>query len=368
MTERIECLVIGAGVVGLAVGRALARRGREVLVLEATSAIGTGISSRNSEVIHAGIYYPPGSAKARLCVEGRRRLYEYCEAHGVSFRRCGKLIVATEETQLPALKAIEQKARRNGVDDLRWLSSAEAQRLEPALSCVGALLSPSTGILDTHAFMLSLQGEIEAGGGTVLCNAAATGGRRVDGVLRLRAGRAESAMEIAPSVVVNSAGLHAQQVAQSLGVPPEAIPPLRYAKGNYFALQGTSPFRHLVYPVPEPGGLGVHLTLDLAGRARFGPDVEWIERLDYSVDPGRAARFYGAIRRYWPALPDEALVPAYAGIRPKLGGPEAPAADFLIQGPRAHGLPGLVNLYGIESPGLTSSLAIAEQVADTVSG
>lgn len=368
MTERIECLVIGAGVIGLAVGRALARRGREVLVLEAAGTIGSGISSRNSEVIHAGIYYPQGSAKARLCIEGRRRLYEYCGAYGVPFRRCGKLIVATEETQLPALKAIEEKARRNGVDDLQWLSRAEAQGLEPALSCVAALLSPSTGILDTHVFMLSLQGEIEAAGGTVLCNTAVTGGRQVDGILRVRAGSAESAMEIASSVVVNSAGLNAQPLARCLGVPLEAIPPLRYAKGNYFGLQGSSPFRRLVYPVPEPGGLGVHLTLDLAGRARFGPDVEWVERLDYSVDPGRAARFYRAIRRYWAALPDEALAPAYAGIRPKLGGPEAPAADFLIQNSEAHGIAGLVNLYGIESPGLTASLAIAEQVADTVSG
>ena len=366
MAERVECLVIGAGVVGLAVARALARRGREVLVLEAESAIGTGVSSRNSEVIHAGIYYPPGSAKARLCLEGRRRLVEYCETHGVPFRRCGKLIVAPDETQLPGLKSIEETAHRNGVDDLKWLSPVEAQRLEPALSCAAALLSPSTGILDTHAFMLSLQGEIEAAGGTVLCRTPVMSGR-IEELLCLQAGSAEGAMEIAASIIVNSAGLQAQQVARSLGMPRQTIPPLHYAKGNYYGLQGRSPFRHLVYPVPEPGGLGVHLTLDLAGQARFGPDVQWIERPEYSVDPGRATHFYREIRRYWAALPDGALTPAYAGIRPKLGGPGAPAADFLIQGPEAHGVPGLINLYGIESPGLTASLAIAEQVADAVS-
>ena len=366
MAERVECLVIGAGAVGLAVARALARRGREVLVLEAESAIGTGVSSRNSEVIHAGIYYPPGSAKARLCLEGRHRLYEYCEAHGVPFRRCGKLIVATDEAQLPKLKSIEETAHRNGVEDLKWLSPAQAQRLEPELRCAGALLSPSTGILDTHAFMLSLQGEIEAAGGAVLCRTPVMSGR-VEERPCLQAGSGEGAMEIAASVIVNSAGLQAQQVAHRLGIPRQTIPPLHYAKGNYYGVQGRSPFRHLVYPVPEPGGLGVHLTLDLAGQARFGPDVQWIERPEYSVDPGRATHFYREIRRYWAALPDGALTPAYAGIRPKLGGPGAPAADFLIQGPEAHGVPGLINLYGIESPGLTASLAIAEQVADAVS-
>lgn len=367
MAERVECLVIGAGVVGLAVGRALARRGREVLVLEAESAIGTGVSSRNSEVIHAGIYYPPGSAKARLCLEGRRHLYDYCEAHAVPFRRCGKLIVATDEARLPTLKSIQETALRNGVEDLQRLSPAEATRLEPELSCAGALLSPSTGILDTHALMLSLQGEIEAAGGTVLCRTPVTSGRYAAGVLSLQAGSAESTMDIAASVIVNSAGLQAQQVARDLGVAPQSIPPLHHAKGNYYGLQGRSPFQRLVYPVPEPGGLGVHLTLDLAGQARFGPDVQWIEALDYSVDPARAAHFYREIRRYWAALPEGALAPAYAGIRPKLSGPGEPAADFLIQGPQVHGIPGLVNLYGIESPGLTASLAIAEQVAEFVS-
>lgn len=365
MADKVECLVIGAGVVGLAVARSLARRGREVLVLEAEDAIGTGISSRNSEVIHAGIYYPPGSAKARLCVEGRRKLYEYCESRGVPFRRCGKLIVATDEAQLPKLRTIRDTARANGVEDLEWLEADEARRLEPDLRCAGALLSPSTGILDTHAFMLSLQGEIEANGGAVLCRTPVTGGH-VAGALLVRCGSGIDAAEIEASVLINSAGLHAQQVARLLGAPEPSIPPLRYAKGNYYVLEGRSPFQRLVYPVPEPGGLGVHLTLDLAGRARFGPDVEWIERLDYTVDPERAAHFYREIRRYWEALPEGALQPAYAGIRPKLGGPDAPSADFVIQGEEAHGIHGLVNLYGIESPGLTSSLAIAERVADAV--
>ena len=366
MVERIECLVIGAGVVGLAVGRALARRGREVLVLEAEHAIGTGISSRTSEVIHAGIYYPPGSAKARLCLEGRRRLYEYCETHGIAARRCGKLLVATDEAQRSKLEAIEETARANGVEDLQWLDAAQVQRLEPALRCAAAVLSPSTGILDTHAFMLSLQAEIEAAGGVVLCRTPVTGARRFDGMLCVRAGSAGQAVEIAACVIINSAGLQAQSVARHLGVPETAIPPLRYAKGSYFALKGRCPFQRLVYPVPEPGGLGVHLTLDLAGAARFGPDVQWVERPDEAVDPGRAVHFYREIRRYWEGLPDGALQPAYAGIRPKLGGPGAPAADFVIQEHAAHGMRGLVNLYGIESPGLTASLAIAEHVADIV--
>lgn len=366
MTERIECLVIGAGVVGLAVGRALARRGREVLVLEAESAIGTGISSRNSEVIHAGIYYPRGSAKARLCVEGRRRLYAYCAERGVPVRRCGKLIVATRETQLRKLKALEEAAHSNDVRDLQWLDAEQSRRLEPALSCAAALLSPSTGILDTHAYMLSLRGEIESCGGAVLCGTQVIGGSPAGAVLRVRCASGRETMEIEASIVVNSAGLSAQQVARQLTVPQSTIPPLHYAKGSYYTLQGSSPFQHLVYPVPEPGGLGVHLTLDLAGRARFGPDVEWIDEPDYRIDPDRAPRFYRQIRRYWKALPDGALQPAYAGVRPKLGGPGSPPSDFMIHGPQAHGIRGLVNLYGIESPGLTASLAIAEHIADAL--
>ena len=363
--EKIECVVIGAGVVGLAVGRALALRGHEVLVLEAESAIGTGISSRSSEVIHSGIYYPPGSAKARLCVEGRHRLYKYCEAHGILVRRYGKLIVATDEAQLSTLKVLKDTAHSNGVDDIQWIDAEEATRLEPALRCSGALLSPSTGVVDTHSFMLSLQGEIESAGGTVVCCTPVLGGRHVGGMTCLLTRSGDDEIEIWASIVINSAGLHAQQLARKLRVPEQTIPPVHYAKGNYFALSGRSPFKRLIYPVPEPGGLGIHLTLDLAGRARFGPDVEWIEDLDYSVDPCRATHFYREIRRYWGALPAGALQPAYAGIRPKLFAAGAPAADFLVQGPEVHGMNGLINLYGIESPGLTSSMAIAEHVANT---
>lgn len=366
MAEKVDCVVIGAGVVGLAVARALAMRGRETLVLEAEDAIGTGTSSRNSEVIHAGIYYPPGSAKAQLCVTGKQLLYRYCEARGVAHRRCGKLIVAADQEQVSTLEKIEATARANGVDDLRWLTAAEAKAMEPAVACVAALLSPSTGIIDSHGFMLSLQGDLESAGGTVAFQALVRRGRCAADAIYLEAG-ADEILELAATVVINSAGLGAQSLARRIeGIPPQSIPPLAYAKGNYYVLQGRAPFRHLVYPVPEPGGLGVHLTLDLTGQAKFGPDVEWTDKLDYVVDPARAERFYRAIRRYWPGLPDGALHPGYAGIRPKLSGPGAAAADFLIQGPQAHGVRGLVNLYGIESPGLTSALAIAEQVADMV--
>jgi L-2-hydroxyglutarate oxidase LhgO len=364
MPERVDCIVIGAGVVGLAVARALARRGRETLVLEAQAAIGTGASSRNSEVIHAGIHYPAGSAKGSLCVAGKQLLYSYCAARGIEHRRCGKLIVATDPGQVPALEQIEATARANGVVDLRRLSAAEAKAMEPALSCVAALLSPSTGIVDSHGFMLALQGDVEQAGGTVALQAPVRGGRCGRDGIHLEAG-AGATMELAAQVVVNSAGLHAQEVARRIaGIPPASIPPTHYAKGNYYVLQGKPPFEHLIYPVPEPGGLGVHLTNDLAGQGKFGPDVEWVEKLDYAVDPSRVASFYRAIRRYWPELPDGALHPGYAGIRPKLSGAGAPAADFLIQGPEAHGARGWINLYGIESPGLTAALAIAERVAD----
>lgn len=358
--------MVGAGIVGLAVARALALRGRETLVLEAEDAIGTGTSSRNSEVIHAGIYYPPGSLKAQLCVRGKHLLYAYCEARRIEHRRCGKLIVAADEEQVTALERIAATARANGVADLRWLDAAEAKAMEPALSCVAALLSPSTGIVDSHGFMLALQADLEAAGAMVALRAPVRRGRCGTHGILLEAG-VEERFELEARIVVNSAGLHAQALARCLeGVPPDSIPPARYAKGNYYVLQGRAPFRHLIYPVPEPGGLGVHLTLDLAGQARFGPDVEWIEKLDYTVDPARAERFYRAIRRYWPGLSDGSLYPGYAGIRPKLGGPAAGAADFLIQGREAHGVGGLVNLYGIESPGLTAALAIAERVADAI--
>lgn len=366
MAEKVDCVVVGAGVVGLAVARALAMRGRETLVLEAESAIGTGTSSRNSEVIHAGIYYPPGSAKAELCVAGRQRLYAYCEARGIEHRRCGKLIVAADHEQMQALEKIEATARANGVGDLRRLTGAEAVAMEPAVNCVAALFSPSTGIVDSHGLMLALRGDLEYAGGVIACNSPVRRGRCERSVIELEVGTEET-IELAAQVVINSAGLQAQELSRRIaGIPQRSIPPALYAKGNYYVLQGKAPFKHLIYPVPEPGGLGVHLTLDLAGQAKFGPDVEWVDKLDYTVDPARAERFYRAIRRYWPALPDGALRPGYAGIRPKLSGPDAPAADFLIQGPEAHGVRGLVNLYGIESPGMTAALAIAEQVAEGV--
>lgn len=366
MADSVDCVVIGAGVVGLAVARTLAIRGRETLVLEAEGTIGTGTSSRNSEVIHSGIYYPPGTAKARLCVAGRRLLYAYCEARGVEYRRCGKLIVAADEEQACSLEAILATASANGVHDLRRLNAGEARAMEPALSCVAALLSPSTGIIDSHGFMLALQGDLESAGGVIAFHSPVMRGRCERDAIRLTAGVDEST-ELTARVVVNSAGLEAQALSRRIeGVPAESVPPSLYAKGNYYLLQGKAPFQHLVYPVPEAGGLGVHLTLDLAGQARFGPDVEWIEKLDYAVDPARAERFYRVIRRYWPGLPDGSLRPGYAGIRPKLAGPGAAAQDFLIQGPEAHGVPGLLNLYGIESPGLTAALAIGEYVADAV--
>ena len=365
--EEIDTAVIGAGVVGLAVARALALDGREVVVLEAESAIGTATSSRNSEVIHAGIYYAPGSLKARLCVRGKELLYAYCDAHGVPYRRCGKLIVATSNEQLGEMQAIREKAAANGVHDLRVLSRGEALGREPALDCVAALESPSTGVIDSHALMLSLQGDAEAHGAMLALRSPVTGGRIAgDGIELDVAG--DEPMRLKARRVVNSAGLHAQALARALqGFPPGQVPPAHYAKGNYYALAGRSPFSRLIYPIPEAHGLGVHLTLDLGGQARFGPDVEWVERLDYGVDPRRAECFYGAIRAYWPALPDGALSPAYAGIRPKLHGPGEAARDFMIQGPAEHGIPGLVNLFGIESPGLTASLAIGEWVAGLLS-
>ncbi len=371
--ERVDCVVVGAGVIGLAAARQLARAGREVVVLEATDAIGTGTSSRNSEVIHAGIYYPTGSLRARLCVAGRDALYAYCAAHGVEHRRIGKLIVATEEAQLPRLKAIRAQAAANGVGDLVALSASEAMAMEPNLRCVGALLSPSTGIIDSHGLMLALRGDAEEAGAMLAFLSPLERAQRTADGFTLEVGGAEP-MRIACGTLVNAAGLGAWGVARGLeGFPVEHVPARVLAKGNYYALgQGRSPFERLVYPVPVEGGLGVHLTLDLAGQARFGPDVEWLDpagydRLDYQVDPKRADSFYGDVRRYWPGLPDGALVPAYSGVRPKLSGRGQPQADFLIQGPETHGVPGLVNLFGMESPGLTSCLAIADEVADRLS-
>jgi len=366
--ETVECLVVGAGVVGLAVARALARDGREVVILEAEDAIGTHTSSRNSEVIHAGIYYPKGSLKARACVEGRQLLYAYCEEHGLPHRRCGKLIVATNEDQIGELRQIQRKAHENGVTDVVELPAAEALRMEPALHCVAALHSPSTGIIDSHALMLAYLGDAEAAGAMLALKSPLARAVFRGDAFELHVKGAEPILALN---LVNSAGLRAPGVARAIeGFPAAKVPPELYAKGNYYSLAGRPPFSRLVYPVPEPGGLGVHVTLDLAGQARFGPDVEWIETIgtvaDYAVDPQRAERFYAAIRRYWPGLPDGALAPGYAGIRPKISGPQEPAADFVLQGPSEHGLPGLVNLFGIESPGLTASLALADDVASLI--
>jgi len=368
MTERVEAVVIGAGVVGLAIARRLAMAGRETVVLEAAEAIGTETSARNSEVIHAGLYYPKGSLKARFCVAGKEMLYAYCASHGIGHARCGKLIVAADEAECATLAEIDAKARANGVTDLTFLTADEARALEPALDCAGALLSPSTGIVDSHGLMLALQGDAESHGAMIAFNTRLAGGRVAQaggaGDIHISTTN-EVSMRLACRVLVNAAGLDAPAVATRLeGLPPDGLPRTYLAKGNYFTLSGRAPFRHLIYPVPRDGGLGVHLTLDLGGQARFGPDVESVETRDYAVDPQRGERFYAAVRRYWPELPDGALQADYAGIRPRITPPGAPLADFRIDGPAAHGIPGLVNLFGIESPGLTSALAIADHVAE----
>lgn len=364
--EQVDAVVIGAGVVGLAVARALALRGREVMVPERAGAIGTETSSRNSEVIHAGIYYPAGSLKARLCVEGKARLYAYCGERGIAHRRCGKLIVATSASQRDALPFIRERARANGVDDLRLIGRDEARVLEPALECLAALVSPSTGIIDSHGLMLSLQGDLEHLGGLVALHA------QVDRMQVMEDGIAVHCADgvvLRARTVVNAAGLGACALARRTGgLPAGLVPAPHFAKGSYFTLTGRAPFSHLIYPAPEPdrhlAGLGVHLTIDLGGQAKFGPDVQWVDDPgDLTVDPGRGDGFYDEVRRYWPGLTDGALQPGYAGMRPKISGPGEPAADFRIDGPAVHGLAGLVNLFGIESPGLTSCLAIGEHVA-----
>jgi L-2-hydroxyglutarate oxidase LhgO len=360
--EEIDCAVIGAGVVGLAVARALALAGREVLVLESEGAIGTGTSSRNSEVIHAGIYYPQGSLKAKLCVEGKELLYAYAAERGVPHRRCGKLIVATSPGQADQLDAIRVKAAANGVGDLAMLTAQQAGALEPQLHCVAALHSPSTGIVDSHALMLSLLGDLENAGGMLALKSSIARAECGAGAVVLIA---EDGTALRCRSVVNAAGLGAPALARCFeGLPPSAVPVEHFAKGNYFTLSGRAPFGRLVYPVPEPGGLGVHLTIDLGGQAKFGPDVQWVSSPgDLVVDPTRGDGFYAEVRKYWPALPDGALIPGYAGMRPKISGPGEPAVDFMIDGPDSHGIQGLVNLFGIESPGLTSSLAIGRHVA-----
>jgi L-2-hydroxyglutarate oxidase LhgO len=365
--ERVDALVIGAGVVGLAVGRALAQAGRETIVAEAQSGIGQGVSSRNSEVIHAGLYYAPGSLKARLSVRGKELLYALCASHGVDHRRCGKLTVAHDEAEVLALRKLQQRAAANGVA-VEWLDGADARALEPALQCVAALHSPSTGIVDSHGFMLALQGDLERAGGMVAMGSA------VDGITLDKSGdphvvRLADGTELAAGVVVNAASLHACALARRFeGLDPRHVPREWFAKGNYYSLAGKAPFTRLIYPAPAEAHLGTHLTIDLGGQAKFGPDIEWLDvqrpdDIDYRVDPARADGFYAEVRRYWPGLPDGSLQPSYSGVRPKIHGPHEPAADFRIDGPALHGVPGLVNLFGIESPGLTSSMAIAEDVA-----
>ena len=362
--ERVEAVVIGTGVVGLAVARELAMAGIEVIALEAADMIGTGTSSRNSEVIHAGIYYPKGSVKALTCVAGKHMLYDYCAEKGVPHRRCGKLIVATNEVQNNTLNDIKAKAAANGVDDLTWLSPEEVRAIEPEVACTGALLSPSTGIIDSHSLMLAFQGDAEDHGAFLAFNAALQRGRITGDGIEIEVGGAEP-MALKAAFLVNAAGLEAPDVARKLeGLNQALLPRTHYAKGNYYTLSGARPFKHLVYPVPEEGGLGVHVTIDLGGQVKFGPDVEWIDELNYDVDPGRADKFYEAIRSYYPGLKDGAIEPGYAGIRPKITAKGEPAADFVIQGPKDHGVPGLVNLFGIESPGLTASMAIAQSVLD----
>lgn len=363
--DSVDCVVIGAGVVGLAVARALALSpkfaGKELLLLEAANGIGTGTSSRNSEVIHAGIYYPQGSLKAQLCVQGREMLYDYCEQRGIGFKRCGKLLVATNEAQVAQLQGIIAKAAANGVNDLVLLTREQARELEPQLECVAAVISPSTGIIDSHALMLSLQGDFENAGGLTVLNSAVASVFIDSDAIKIEM---TDGTKIFTKTLVNAAGLSAPMLARSMqGLNPQFVPQEYYAKGNYFTLSGKSPFSRLIYPVPEAAGLGVHLTLDMGGQAKFGPDVEWVKSADdLVVNPTRGDAFYAEVRKYWPQLQDGTLIAGYAGMRPKISAPTEAAADFMIQGPKDHGIAGLVNLFGIESPGLTSSMAIGALV------
>ena len=370
VSDSTDTVIIGAGAIGLAIARELALAGREVIVLEKNAGVGEETSARNSEEIHAGLYYPRGSLKARFCVEGRQRLYEYCEAKHLPHRRCGKLLVATHPGQLRKLDSVRAAAVANGVTDLEQLSAQDVQRLEPQVQALAGFLSPSTGIVDSHAFMLALRGDLEAAGGAIATHCRCTAAHHDGATLRLTCATADGPFTLRARTIVNAAGLHATRVARLLGAAEETIPQPHFAKGNYFTYAGRSPFTHLVYPLPEDGGLGVHATLDLGGRVRFGPDVEWLrddvepDAFDYAVDPARSAAFYGAIRSYWPALPDGGLAPAYSGIRPKISGRGEPAADFSIRHFGERGDACVVQLLGIESPGLTSALAIGVYVAD----
>jgi len=363
-TESVDCVVIGAGVVGLAVARALALAGREVIILESADMIGTETSSRNSEVIHAGIYYQVGSLKARFCIEGKNKLYEFCAEHGVPHRRCGKIIVATDESQVPAMHEIKERSAKCGVMDLEFLTAEDAKAMEPELFCHAALWSPSTGIIDTHTLMLELQGEAEANGAMTAFLSPVEGGTITDDGIVLEVG-GEMPMRLRCCEVINSAGIHAPALAGTLeGMPADKVPTTYLTKGNYYALTGKTPFSRLVYPAPTTQFLGVHITIDIGGQARFGPDVEHIDEMNYDVDPRRSDGFYEAVRRYWPGLKDGALHPSYSGIRPRITPPGEPLCDFVVQGPGEHGISGLVNLFGIESPGLTSSMAIADYVVE----
>jgi L-2-hydroxyglutarate oxidase LhgO len=356
-------MIIGAGVIGFAVARELAMAGLSVIILEKESEFGIHTSSRNSEVIHAGLYYPEGSLKAQLCVEGRRQLYDFCKTHGVGHRRCGKLIVATSDDDIALLEDLKRRGMENGCDDLVMIDGQAAQAMEPALSCKAALFSPSTGIIDSHAYMLALLGDGEDAGAVVAYNAPFLRADSKAFGFEVFVGGAEP-MQVSCRCLINAAGLYAPAVAGSIeGLSADHVPVARFAKGSYFSLSGKSPFSRLIYPAPHSHGLGVHLTLDLGGQARFGPDIEWVDEIDYAVDPGRSKGFDAAIRRYWPDMPDNALSPAYSGIRPKISGPDDPAMDFRIDGFEVHGVKGLVNLFGIESPGLTASMAIAQEVS-----
>ena len=358
----MQILVVGAGVIGLAVARAAALKGHEVVVAEAANALGTGISSRNSEVIHAGMYYATGTLRGRHCVAGRRLLYAYCASHGVPHRKAEKLIVATDAAEQKKVEGIHAQGLRNDVEGLRMIDGAEARAMEPELSCCAALLSPETGIIDAHAYMLALRGDLEDRGGRIAFNTPVERIARARSRWQVHFGGKEAGT-ITVDAVVNAGGLGAQAVARKTeGYPAERVPPIILCKGNYFSYAGKPVFTRLIYPVPVHGGIGIHITLDLAGRMRFGPDVEWVEKEDYAVDPARADSFYARIRSYWPGLPDNALMPAYSGIRPKTAGKNDPQQDFTIEGPAQHKLPGLIQLFGIESPGLTSSLSIADEV------